>query len=270
MRFPAIAWFKGQRCNQTWLRDPRRQLSLLLLVVSMSLCGGHACPVICNCTRKAGGFLAVQCNKQGLAEVPKGLPANTTLLSLRSNHIAELHNNAFLGLAWLRELDLSDNVVETVYPGAFQGVQDSLLFLNLSGNQLQTLSKTAFQQLKASIRLDGNPLHCGCDLQEVLNSIHLDPGTKSHLTCVTSQQESVRGRPFIQAGQEMDCNMPRKTMDVAMLVTMAGWFTMVVAYVVYYVRTNQEDARRHLEYLKSLPSDQFKPAQEVDTLSTVL
>uniref|UniRef100_A0A8C4WX35 Leucine rich repeat containing 3 n=1 Tax=Eptatretus burgeri TaxID=7764 RepID=A0A8C4WX35_EPTBU len=122
-------------------------------------------------------------------QIMQCLPANTTLLSLRSNHIAELHNNAFLGLAWLRELDLSDNVVETVYPSAFQGLQDSLLFLNLSGNQLQTLSKIAFQQLKASIRLDGNPLHCGCDLQEVLNSIHLDPGTKSHLTCVTSQQE---------------------------------------------------------------------------------
>ena len=29
---------------------------------------------------------------------------------------------------------------------------------------------------------------------------------------------------------------------------------MVITYVVYYVRQNQEDARRHLEYLKSLPS----------------
>lgn len=54
-----------------------------------------------------------------------------------------------------------------------------------------------------------------------------------------------------------------------MLVTMFGWFTMVISYVVYYVRQNQEDARRHLEYLKSLPSRQ-KKADEPDDISTVV
>ena len=42
-----------------------------------------------------------------------------------------------------------------------------------------------------------------------------------------------------------------------MLVTMFGWFTMVISYVVYYVRQNQEDARRHLEYLE-IPAKQAK------------
>ena len=67
------------------------------------------------------------------------------------------------------------------------------------------------------------------------------------------------GVPFVLLAEELDlCLSMRRTTDVAMLVTMFLWFSMVISYLVHYVRHNQEDARRHLEYLKSLPMPQVQ------------
>lgn len=63
--------------------------------------------------------------------------------------------------------------------------------------------------------------------------------------------------PLVLLVEDWDlCLSVRRTTDVVMLVTMFLWFSMVISYLVYYVRQNQQDARRHMEYLMSLQTRQ--------------
>ncbi|KAK5890752.1 leucine-rich repeat-containing protein 3 [Pseudochaenichthys georgianus] len=229
-----------------------------------------ACPTTCHCMEKSGKTV-VQCISRNLDIIPPDLPRDTVILLLASNHITHIPNQAFKDLHYLQELDLSNNDIELVDLGAFQGVSDSLLFLDLSNNRIQSVPKEAFARLRAKISLSNNPWHCECTLQEVLRELRLDPETVNEVMCHTAVQEEYAGKPVIQvldSGINF-CNFHHKTTDVAMFVTMFGWFTMVIAYVIYYVRHNQEDARRHLEYLKSLPSSSHI-SKDFDTISTVL
>ncbi|XP_029937133.1 leucine-rich repeat-containing protein 3, partial [Myripristis murdjan] len=229
-----------------------------------------ACPKSCHCMEKSG-LTVVQCMSRNLENIPSDLPRDTVVLLLASNHITKIPNQAFKELYRLQELDLSNNEIETVDVGAFQGVSDSLRVLDLSNNRIQSVPKEAFSRLRAKISLSNNPWHCECTLQEVLRELRLDPDTVNEVNCHTAVQEEYAGKPVIQvldSGINF-CNFHHKTTDVAMFVTMFGWFTMVIAYVIYYVRHNQEDARRHLEYLKSLPSSS-QISKDFDTISTVL
>ncbi|MEQ2226753.1 Leucine-rich repeat-containing protein 3 [Ilyodon furcidens] len=229
-----------------------------------------ACPSSCHCIEK-NGLMVVQCMSRNLEKIPPDLPRDTVVLLLAANHITHIPNHAFRELHYLQELDLSDNDIEAVDMGAFQGVSDSLLVLDLSNNHIQSVPKEAFARLRAKISLSNNPWHCECTLQEVLRELRLDPETVNEVICHTAVQEEYAGKPVIQvldSGINF-CNFHHKTTDVAMFVTMFGWFTMVIAYVIYYVRHNQEDARRHLEYLKSLPSNS-QISKDFDTISTVL
>lgn len=244
-------------------------LRLLLAVICLSVMG-FACPKSCHCSER-NGLTVVQCSSRKLEEIPPDLPHDTVSLQLSSNHITKIPNQAFKNLPWLQELDLSRNAIETVDAGAFQGVTESLRALDLSHNHMQSVPKEAFARLHAKISLSNNPWHCECTLQEVLRELRLDPETVNEVSCHTSVQEEYAGKPVIQvldSGINF-CNFHHKTTDVAMFVTMFGWFTMVIAYVIYYVRHNQEDARRHLEYLKSLPSSS-QISKDFDTISTVL
>ncbi|KAM6161446.1 leucine-rich repeat-containing protein 3 [Erethizon dorsatum] len=214
-----------------------------------------SCPQACKCPDHAGP-VAVHCSDSGLQEVPGDIPADTVLLKLDANRISRIPDGAFQHLHQLRELDLSHNAVETIGPAAFSGLAGGLRLLDLSHNRIRRIPKDALSKLGAKIRLSHNPLHCECALQEALWELKLDPDSVDEMACQTSVQEEFVGQPLIQvldSGISL-CSTHHKTTDVAMLVTMFGWFTMVVTYIVYYVRHNQEDARRHLEYLKSLPS----------------
>ncbi|KAM7319073.1 hypothetical protein ACRRTK_022185 [Alexandromys fortis] len=209
----------------------------------------------CQCPDHAGA-VAVHCSSRGLQEIPRDIPADTVLLKLDANRISRVPNGAFQNLPQLRELDLSHNAIEAIGPAAFSGLAGGLRLLDLSHNRIRRIPKDALGKLSAKIRLSHNPLHCECALQEALWELKLDPDSVDEIACHTSAQEQFVGKPLIQvldSGASF-CSTHRKTTDVAMLVTMFCWFTMVIAYVVYYVRHNQEDARRHLEYLKSLPS----------------
>ncbi|XP_029559446.1 leucine-rich repeat-containing protein 3 [Salmo trutta] len=229
-----------------------------------------ACPKSCHCMEK-NSLVVLQCMSRNLENIPADLPRDTVVLLLASNRITKIPKQAFKDLNRLQELDLSNNAIETVDAGAFQGISDVLRVLDLSNNRISRVPKEAFAKLQAKISLSNNPWHCECSLQEVLRELRLDPETVNEVSCHTAVEEEYTGKPVIQvldSGINF-CNFNHKTTDVAMFVIVFGWFTMVIAYVIYYVRQNQEDAKRHMEYLKSLPSSS-QISKDFDTISTVL
>lgn len=230
-----------------------------------------SCAKSCYCTDDEFTGMTVRCSYQGLTEIPRDFPNDTRRIYLDFNLFTRVPANAFAGLPRLTELDLSHNEISLLEPGAFRGLGASLHSLNLSYNKLVKLNPEAFEGLRASANLTNNPWHCDCSLQKVLPHVDLEPASLAGIVCHTSDPEDskVQGVAFLLAPDIDLCAVMKRTTDVAMLVVMFGWFTMVISYLVYYVRANQEDARRHLEYLKSLPSRQGK-SEESSTISTVV
>lgn len=216
--------------------------------------------------------MVVQCSSRNLEVIPTHLPHDTMILLLSSNQISRIPGHAFRDLPRLQELDLSRNAIETLDADAFHGISNSLRTLDLSHNRLQGLPRDAFTRIHARVGLAGNPWHCECGLQEVLRELQLDPESAGEVSCNTATLEQYSGKPLLQvldSGTNF-CSVQHKTTDLAMFITMFAWFAMVIGYVVYYVRHNREDARRHLEYLKSLPSVSQGHTKDPDTVSTVL
>ncbi|KAM6895656.1 leucine-rich repeat-containing G-protein coupled receptor 5-like [Xenentodon cancila] len=75
-------------------------------------------------------------------------------IDLQQNHIQELNENTFTGLASLRSLDLSWNRLSSVKPNSFYALP-ALTKLDLSSNQLSSLLLNGLQSL-TDIRLAGN------------------------------------------------------------------------------------------------------------------
>ncbi|XP_061089103.1 leucine-rich repeat-containing protein 3B [Conger conger] len=258
-----------------WLLRHSVVMCLLLhSLVLMTFCFHHAatsCSKSCYCSQSEAGGKTVRCSNLRLTEIPHDIPNDTRRLYLDFNLLTGVPANAFLQLRLLKELDLSHNELAQLEPGAFKGLAGSLQFLDLSSNKLMTLNSEAFEGVHARANLTHNPWHCDCNLQNVMPHMSLEPASLAGIVCQTADPEDsgAQGSPFL-LDKDLDlCAVLRKTTDVAMLVTMFGWFTMVISYLVYYVRHNQEDARRHLEYLKSLPSKQGK-SEESSTISTVV
>uniref|UniRef100_A0A4W3JNM8 Leucine-rich repeat-containing protein 3 n=1 Tax=Callorhinchus milii TaxID=7868 RepID=A0A4W3JNM8_CALMI len=232
-----------------------RSLTATLVFWLLGVGGTLACPDGCSCSGENGERI-VHCSHRNLKEIPKDIPWDTFVLDLDSNQITEVPDGAFKNLHRLVELYLSNNQIERVSATAFRDVAGGLKLLDLSNNNIRRLRPEAFSSMRAKTRLYSNPWHCTCDLQELISVLNPDLETVNDIICSTAIEEEYAGRSFIQllnAGINF-CNVQQKTMDVAMLVTMFCWFSLVISYVVYYVRQNQEDARRHLEYLKSLPN----------------
>ncbi|KFW95379.1 Leucine-rich repeat-containing protein 3, partial [Phalacrocorax carbo] len=189
---------------------------------------GSSCPPSCQCTERAGAK-AVLCSSRHLVEIPKDIPKDAVFLKLDANSITRIPSNA----AGLRTLDLSSN-------------------------RIRNIPKEALLTLNAKLRLANNPWHCECALQEVLWEARLDPDSVQDITCHTAPREEYVGKPLLQvldAGVNF-CSVCQRTTDVAMFITTFGWFTMVIVYVICYVRHNQEDTCKHVEYLKSPSSTQ--------------
>uniref|UniRef100_A0A8C4Q1B2 Leucine rich repeat containing 3 n=1 Tax=Eptatretus burgeri TaxID=7764 RepID=A0A8C4Q1B2_EPTBU len=236
---------------------------LLLLIMTAVLSSG--CPLTCDCHQEEG-LKVVYCSYQGLQEIPRDIPADTARLLLDHNQIAIIPNEAFCGLTMLQELDLSHNRISQINSSAFHGVTTNLRLLDLSNNLLRCLSYQAFQDIHAKVRLFKNPLYCDCDLQEVLRWLEVNLENVGEMECDPASHERFRGLSVVRILSDTKfCN--HRTTDIVMLVTMFGWFAMVISYVVYYVRQNQEDTRRHLEYLKSLQSKQ-KSQEDVEHVTT--
>ncbi|KAJ7998831.1 hypothetical protein DPEC_G00209050 [Dallia pectoralis] len=190
---------------------------------------------------------------------------------------------SFRELTHLRDLYLSHNRINSLSSGALRHLNSELRLLDLSHNQLRSANREEFGSTQAKTRLNHNPWHCDCKLQELVETLILETETLGGIVCESSVRVTGEGSRWEDpggagehAGQPLVklldsgvnfCNLQTKTTDVAMLVTMFVWFFMVIVYVVYYVRQNQAETRRHLEYLKSLPSPR-KTVTETDTFST--
>ncbi|XP_065136026.1 leucine-rich repeat-containing protein 3B isoform X1 [Paramisgurnus dabryanus] len=217
------------------------------------------CPESCFCSDMVNGGLVVSCSNMHLLTVPHGFPNTTQHLYLDNNLLAIIPSDSFIGLTMLCGLDLSHNRLTHLEPGAFRGLADSLISLDLSSNQLETLDPEVLGDIRAHTNLSHNPWQCDCRLQLAMPQLLLDPSSLAEVVCNRSEPEELRaqGLPFILVATDVDfCRGFRKTTDVVMLITMFVWFTMVISYLVCYVRHNQEDALRHLEYLMSLPKIQ--------------
>ncbi|XP_048850478.1 leucine-rich repeat-containing protein 3B isoform X1 [Brienomyrus brachyistius] len=251
-----------------WLSRSIPMCLMLQSLVLMALCFPSAsmCPKGCTCLR--GDGLNVNCSHAQLKEIPSELPPDTVLLRLDHNQITSVPARVFQGLNRLREINLSHNALEMLGDSALQGVEDTLQALDISHNLISLVHKDTFAQLKARIHMGHNPWHCDCALQQALRGMFYNHESAGQVLCKTSDLQDLEGQPFLSVDADL-CNLAKRTTDYAMLVTMFGWFAMVISYVVYYVRQNQEDARRHLEYLKSLPS---KPKKQDDgeDVSTVV
>ncbi|XP_077436176.1 leucine-rich repeat-containing protein 3-like [Vanacampus margaritifer] len=235
--------------------DFLRALWLLSAMIGVA----RACPKTCHCAERNGAV--VQCTSRDLEDVPSNVPKDTAVLLLSSNRITYLPKEAFTDLHRLRELDLSHKLIESLEVGAFQGISQGLRTLD----RLSSLPRETLERLQARVRLSNNPWNCECSLQEVLRELRLHPETINEVSCHTSARDRYIGQPVVQvldSGINF-CNFHQKTTDVAMF----GWFSVVTAYIIYYIRHNQEEARRHMEYLKSLPSSSHV-SKDYDTASS--
>uniref|UniRef100_A0A8D0B8H5 LRRNT domain-containing protein n=1 Tax=Salvator merianae TaxID=96440 RepID=A0A8D0B8H5_SALMN len=231
--------------------------SIFFLILGLH--SSFPCPQSCDCPPESG---VVWCNRRDLVMIPFDIPPDTRVLYLDSNWITHVPNGAFHGLKQLRELHLADNLIEDIAPGAFRGLGGGLRLLDLSGNQLQKMAYTPFAMLTwAKLELYDNPWHCDCSLQELMEALPLDSETVENIVCATAAWEEYAGRTLahlLNSGVNFCLSQQRNT-DLAMLLTMFCWFTVVITYVIYYVRRNQAESRRHLEYLKSLPLPSKQP-----------
>lgn len=260
--------------------DCRSWLCVLFVFLSLLEPVCSQCPESCHCSWDTA---TVSCMDAGLQEIPEGIPPDTVSLHLERNYIRTIPESAFSELVHLRDLYLSHNRIDSLSTGALRHLGPDLRLLDLSHNQLRQASREDFGSTRAKTRLYHNPWHCDCTLQELMETLNLEPETVNGIICESSvrgvgegsrwddpsSQGEHSGQPVVKlldAGVNF-CSLQRKTTDIAMLVTMFVWFFMVIVYVVYYVRQNQAEARRHLEYLKSLPSPRKTPT-ETDTLST--
>uniref|UniRef100_A0A8C4R4D3 Ig-like domain-containing protein n=1 Tax=Eptatretus burgeri TaxID=7764 RepID=A0A8C4R4D3_EPTBU len=135
-------------------------------------------------------------------------------LDLSGNLIQTLEPRGLAGLSRLQELRLADGGhLATVALQAFWGLPQ-LRLLDLSGNQLVTLEEGSFHAVAtlALLRLDGNPLSCDCRLLWLLRRRRrLGLGARQP-TC--AGPEAVRGWEFrafpdILLPGQFECQAPR-------------------------------------------------------------
>ncbi|XP_011301867.1 chaoptin [Fopius arisanus] len=103
-----------------------------------------------------------------LEDFPEDLKA-LRVLDLSYNEIQSIGENTFNRLGNLLELYLDGNWLATVSSGCFASLK-KLRVLDVSGNSLEYLPLNAFQPLETqirSLRVEENPLRCGCEAQEL-------------------------------------------------------------------------------------------------------
>ncbi|XP_074244105.1 leucine-rich repeat-containing protein 3C [Saimiri boliviensis] len=259
-------------CQLAAMLPPAGHLLSLLLVIGTggTVPSPQVPPRGCYVAKEAGER-TFRCSQAGLSAVPSGIPNDTRKLYLDANQLASVPAGAFQHLAVLEELDLSHNALAHLSGAAFQGLEGTLRHLDLSANQLASVPVEAFMGLQIQVNLSANPWHCDCALQEVLRQVRLAPGTGTGIVCGPGARPDFVGQEFLLlAGEKELCGTgrggARRSTDVALLVTMGGWLTLVVAYLVHYVWQNRDETRRSLKRAPVLPVR----SEGSSTLSTVV
>ncbi|CAH1263074.1 LRRC15 [Branchiostoma lanceolatum] len=112
----------------------------LLLLLVLVLPTVPACPDECRCLAKQ---TTVLCHNSSFTTVPKGIPANTTILEIRHTKLSSLREGDFASLPNLVNLTADTNVIGTIEPGSFSGLHN-LKVLNIANNKVFKLPPGLF------------------------------------------------------------------------------------------------------------------------------
>uniref|UniRef100_A0A7E4ZYZ5 Glycosyltransferase family 92 protein n=1 Tax=Panagrellus redivivus TaxID=6233 RepID=A0A7E4ZYZ5_PANRE len=221
----------------------------------------NPCPSQCTCFGAV-----VDCSNRGLSVIPSNLPKFTTTLLMNKNQLSEInadsglqklvnlekidlshnnitfiHNEAFIGLAKLKELVLSNNNLINVDRDMFGAFSSSLERLHLNGNKLEcvmaetfgrlpnlTLLSLADNTIKSidfavfaqlpqmhSIYLAGNKFVCNCDSYQFIHHLNTN-GTIKVLDNASCDQPSIlHGKQFYDVPHMVSCESSRKICTAA-------------------------------------------------------
>nr|XP_051698220.1 immunoglobulin superfamily containing leucine-rich repeat protein 2 isoform X2 [Oryctolagus cuniculus] len=128
-----------------------------------------ACPEPCACVDKYAHQFA-DCAYKELREVPEGLPANVTTLSLSANKITVLRRGAFANVTQVTSLWLAHNEVRTVEPGSL-AVLSQLKNLDLSHNLISSFPWSDLRNLSALQLLKMNHNSLGALPRDALGAL---------------------------------------------------------------------------------------------------
>ncbi|XP_077414269.1 chondroadherin-like protein [Vanacampus margaritifer] len=141
------------------------------------------CPLNCDCHIEAQH---ATCENQGHTKVPRGFPAKTQLLDLRSNHFHNLPANSFPATGQVVSLHLESCKIREIEGGTFRGMK-KLFYLYLSDNDLTSLGPETFTGAPGLnyLYLEGNRLaqFPGSALRRLPNlfALHMERNTISKL-----------------------------------------------------------------------------------------
>ncbi|XP_035532510.1 matrix-remodeling-associated protein 5-like [Morone saxatilis] len=122
---------------------------LTLLVLTLELPVGQACPRSCNCYQAS----EVHCTFRSLLTIPPGLPAHTRRINLGFNSISGIHDSSLTGLKKVELLMLHSNDLHHLPDAVFRDMK-SLQILKLSYNKLREISSSlTFSGLTSLLRL---------------------------------------------------------------------------------------------------------------------
>ncbi|XP_010073148.1 PREDICTED: leucine-rich repeat and transmembrane domain-containing protein 1 [Pterocles gutturalis] len=123
---------------------------LLVLSVILLISAAQGCPDKCLCYTASK---TADCKNRGFTEIPAHLPPEIQILQLQNNRIWRINQNAFTGTPLLKILDLSNNSLSSLAPGAFQKLR-YLQVLNLTRNFIHYIENKTFSFLPHLKELD--------------------------------------------------------------------------------------------------------------------
>lgn len=130
--------------------------------------------------------------------------------------------STFTGLRKIKTLELKSNEITQIGPKSFDAALETLTFLDLSLNKLQTLPQNLFktnQENDLSIDLKWNPWHCDCELEHFRVLLEKSPNIKLKyvVKCDTPYEHSGKDLMMISSlcepelSEEADANRTLET-----------------------------------------------------------
>ena len=142
------------------------------------------CPQLCQCLDKDVG-----CNNLNLTRLPNDIDVSTEKLELAENKLsAESLGLKLQFYTNLKTLDLRDNFITVITKELLQGLESTLVSLDLSGNGIRRVEKNTLSSLKSLryLKLSRNDLNGIPELPENLEMLDLSENVKISSLKVTS------------------------------------------------------------------------------------